>query len=63
MNFVGLLNLLGDDYWVLPEQTFGGHVVSGFASRPTPDEVRLLLYSHSDLDTQSRSDRLLTSPR
>ncbi len=55
LHFLGLLAQMGDEYHVLPEQVIGGHVVSGFASR-TGDTVRLLLYSHSGLDTESRSD-------
>jgi hypothetical protein len=54
LNFLGLLSAMGDDYWILPDKTIGGHVVSGFASK-TSDAVRVLLYSHNQFDTQSRS--------
>jgi len=54
MPFLGLTATMGDDYWVLPERAIGGHVVSGFASRGA-DDLRILLYSHEELDTQSRS--------
>jgi hypothetical protein len=53
---LGLLSDLGDRYWVLPERTTGGHVVSGFASRDARGVVRVLLYGHGAQDTQSRSD-------
>ena len=54
LHFLGLVAGMGEDFWVLPEQTFGGHVVSGFAAKR--DEVtRVLVYSHHGLDTQSRS--------
>ena len=56
LRFLGLLSGMGDRYWVLPETTIGGHVVSGFASRGAKD-VKVLLYSHDPLDTQSRSDQ------
>jgi hypothetical protein len=46
---------MGPEYRVLPEQTVGGHVVSGFASQ-TGDAVRVLVYSHHMLDTESRSE-------
>lgn len=59
LNFLGLLSGMGGDYWVLPEQTYGGDVVSGFASR-TEDDVRVLLYAHNATDTQSRSDHQFT---
>ena len=52
---LGLLSDLGDRYWVLPERTAGGHVVSGFASRDDRGVVRVLLYTHHAQDTQSRS--------
>ncbi len=56
LHFLGLLNAMGDRFWVLPEKQIGGHVLSGFAAR-TRDDLRLLLYSHHPLDTQSRSQR------
>jgi hypothetical protein len=62
LNFLGLLNTMGDNYWVLPEQTQNGHLIAGFASRPTADEVRVLVYSQQGLDTQSRSDRAFVAP-
>lgn len=54
LNFLGLLATMGDSYWALPEQTIGGHVVSGFAAK-ADESLRVLLYSHQPLDTQSRS--------
>ncbi|MFQ5804867.1 MAG: HEAT repeat domain-containing protein [Phycisphaerae bacterium] len=54
-HFLGLLNSMGDEYWVRPEEARGGHVISGFASKTNRD-VRVLVYSHHALDTQSRSD-------
>jgi hypothetical protein len=56
LHFLGLLASMDDQYWPLPEQTAGGHVVSGFAARTSRD-LRVLLYAHQALDTQSRSDR------
>jgi len=55
-NFLSLLAGMSDDYRVLPEQTLGGHVVSGMATQNESD-VRILLYAHDPQDTQSRSDR------
>ena len=52
---LGLLSDLGDRYWVLPDQTAGGHKVTGFASRDDGGIVRVLLYAHDPRDTQSRS--------
>ncbi len=54
LHFLGLLSRMGPEYRVLPEQTVGGHIVSGFASRDGK-VVRALLYSHDMLDTESRS--------
>jgi hypothetical protein len=51
-----LLSDLGDRYWVLPEQTVGGHVVTGFASKDEKGTIRAVLYAHDGQDTQSRSD-------
>ena len=56
-HFLNLLSSMGDEYRVLPEQICGGHVVGGFASR-TERDVRLLLYAHHALDTESRSERM-----
>jgi len=60
LHFLGLLSSMGSDYWVLPEERVGAHVVSGLAGRTRRrvpgDDVRVLLYSHHDLDTQSRSE-------
>jgi hypothetical protein len=53
---LGLLSDLGDRYWVMPERTEGGHVVSGFVSRDDRGVVRALLYTHDGRDTQSRSE-------
>jgi len=50
-----LLNSMGDDYWVLPEERHGGHVISGFGSK-TESDVRILVYSHHEGDTQARSE-------
>jgi hypothetical protein len=54
LNFLALVSAMGEDYRVLPERSFGGHVVSGFVSKGT-DAVRVLLYSHNERDIQSRS--------
>jgi hypothetical protein len=53
---LGLLSEFGDRYWVLPEQTAGGHLISGFASRDERGIVRVLLYAHKPEDTQSRCE-------
>lgn len=55
LHFLGLLSRMGPDYWILPEQRRGGHVVSGALSR-NENEVLILLYSHNGRDTQSRSE-------
>jgi hypothetical protein len=55
LHFLGLLAQMGPEYHVLPEQTVGGHVVSGFASRDGR-AVRVLLYAHNMMDTESRSE-------
>ena len=55
LHFLGLMARMGPQYWVLPERTAGGHVVSGFASRGQ-DKLYVLLYSHGALDTESRSE-------
>jgi hypothetical protein len=54
LHFLGLLARMGPEFHVLPERTAGGHVVSGFASRDG-ETVRVLLYAHNALDTESRS--------
>jgi hypothetical protein len=46
---------MGNEYHVLPEQTVGSHMVSGFAAR-RDGTVRVLLYSHDAMDTESRSE-------
>ncbi|MBI3469150.1 MAG: hypothetical protein HY000_39600, partial [Planctomycetes bacterium] len=51
-----LLSDLGPDYWVLPQQTIGGHTVGGFASGDRSGIVRIALFSHDAGDIQSRSD-------
>jgi hypothetical protein len=51
---LNLLSQMSEQFWTLPEQTIGGHVVSGFASR-TGDAVQVLLYTHHEQDTQARS--------
>lgn len=56
LHFLGLLNRMGDRYHLLPEETVGGHVVSGFTS-PTAAGLAVLLYTHHALDTQSRSEQ------
>jgi hypothetical protein len=55
LHFLGLLARMGPEYRVLPEQSVGGHVVSGFASQG-PGALRVLLYSHDALDTESRCE-------
>ena len=55
LHFLGLLARMGPKFHVLAERNVGDHVVSGFASRDG-DKLRVMLYSHSALDTQSRSD-------
>jgi hypothetical protein len=55
LHFLGLLAAMGPEFYVLPEQTVGGHVVSGLASM-TDGTLRILLYSHHMLDTESRSE-------
>lgn len=55
LHFLGLLANMGDRFWVLPERVVEGHVVSGIASQ-TGGELRILVYSHDQLDTQSRSE-------
>lgn len=52
--FLGLVARMGPDFHALPERVVGGHVVSGFASRDGK-VVRVLLYAHDPLDTESRS--------
>ncbi|MCX7013059.1 MAG: hypothetical protein NTW86_10970 [Candidatus Sumerlaeota bacterium] len=56
LNFLGLTGGMGDDYWPFPQQTVGGHVVSGYASK-MDDAVKVVLYSHNPVDTQSRSNQ------
>jgi len=55
LHFLGLTSTMGSDYWVLPERQIGRHVVSGFAGR-TDRDVRVLVYSHHELDTEARSE-------
>ncbi len=54
LHFLGLLAQFGPQYHVLPEYELAGHVASGFASQDN-GALRLLVYSHHMLDTQSRS--------
>ncbi len=54
LHFLGLVASMGPDFRVLPEQALGGHAVSGFASAGEGG-IKLLLYSHDGLDTESRS--------
>ena len=54
LHFLGLIARMGPEFQVLPEQTVGGHVVSGFASRDG-NILRVLLYAHNGPDTESRS--------
>lgn len=56
LNFLALTNQMGDEYWVLPEQTIDAHTVSGFASR-LDGRTQLVLYSHAPLDTEARSEQ------
>ncbi len=55
-HFLTLLSGMGERYWLLPEETEGGHVLSGFASR-REEEIRLVLYAHNGADMESRSDK------
>jgi hypothetical protein len=55
LHFLGLVARMGPQFWVLPEQTVGGHVASGFASR-VDGKLYVLVYSHHPLDTESRSE-------
>lgn len=55
LNFLGLLAAMGNNYWLLPEHTVGGHVVSGFAAK-ADESLRVLLYAHHPQDTQSRAE-------
>lgn len=52
---LSLLSDLHDRFWVVPEQTVGGNVVSGFAARDGRT-VRVLLYAQNAHDTQARSE-------
>lgn len=60
LHFLGLLGQFGPEYHVLPEHERGGHVISGFASQ-SQGVLRLLVYSHHMLDTQSRSGAEFTA--
>jgi hypothetical protein len=55
-HFLNLLSSMGDRYWAVPEQIRGGQVVGGLASR-TERDIRIVLYAHNALDTQSRSEQ------
>jgi len=55
LHLLGLTSTMGSAYWVLPERRVGGHVLSGFAGR-TDRDVRVLVYSHHELDTEARSE-------
>jgi hypothetical protein len=55
LHFLGLVAQMGPEFHVLSEQIVGGHIVSGFASRDGKT-LRVLLYTHAALDTQSRSE-------
>ena len=55
LHFLALTNRMGDEYWVLPEQTVDAHTVSGFASG-SDGRTQLLVYSHAPLDTEARSE-------
>ena len=55
LHFLGLLSTMAGDYWVLPQERAGAHVLGGLASR-TEGDLRVLLYSHHELDTESRSE-------
>ncbi len=59
-NVLNLISDMGDRYWALSDQQVGGHVVSGFASRDEHGTVRIVLYAHDSLDTQSRSETSFT---
>ena len=52
-----LLSDLSGPFWVLPDQSIGGHVVSGFAARNDDGATtRVVLYAHAPHDPQSRSE-------
>jgi hypothetical protein len=55
-HFLSLLSTLGDRYWPIPEQAHGGHVIGAFGSRNVRD-LRVVVYTHNALDTQSRSEQ------
>jgi hypothetical protein len=57
-HFQELMASMGDDYFLLPETKQGGHVVSGFATT-SKKGTRVLLYTHNEYDTQSRSDAVV----
>jgi len=57
LHSLGLIaSMDGAEYRAFPSQTIGGHLVSGFSAESAND-LRLMLYSHHELDTQARSDR------
>jgi hypothetical protein len=56
LHFLGLTSGMGNQYYVLPQRTIGAHVVSGVVSR-TDTRTQLVVYSHSALDTESRSEQ------
>ena len=56
LHFLGLMADPGERSWPLEEKTVGGHVVSGFAAR-RGRTLRILVYSHNPLDTESRSEQ------
>jgi len=55
-HFISQLQMMGTDFWAMPEFQVGGHVVSGFASRGA-DAIHALLYTHHNHDPQSRSNQ------
>ena len=56
LNFLAQVSSMGEEYWVLPDQTFAGTTVSGFASRQDA-ALQVVLYAHNPHDIQSRSDQ------
>jgi hypothetical protein len=55
-NAITLLASMGDDYYVLPQFSLEGHVVSGFATC-SEDDVRIMLYDHNWQDSQATSGK------
>ncbi|MHC4997185.1 MAG: GH39 family glycosyl hydrolase [Planctomycetota bacterium] len=61
LHFAGLQAQMGNRLHPLPERRVGAHAISGVVSGVggrSDDAVRVLLYSHHGLDTESRSERV-----